>query len=81
MSTYKALIVNQDAPAAFQQLKPEEFPAGEVTIRVVYSSLNYKDGLAVSGKPGVIRKYPMVPGIDLAGTVEDSQIPSVQAGR
>jgi acrylyl-CoA reductase (NADPH) len=72
MSTYKALIVNQDTPATLQCLPPEQFPAGEVTIRVAYSSLNYKDGLAVTGKPGVIRKYPMVPGVDLAGTVEHS---------
>ena len=80
MSTYKALIVNQDAQAAFQQLKPEEYPAGEVTIRVVYSSLNYKDGLAVTGKPGVIRKYPMAPGIDLAGHVMESASPHFKPG-
>lgn len=45
-------------------------PAGDVTIRVAYSSLNYKDGMAMTGVPGVVRSFPMVPGIDLAGTVE-----------
>src|SRR5665213_3400730 len=75
VSTYRALVLNQEGgsfSAAIQQLKPEDFPAGEVTIRVAYSSLNYKDGLAITGKPGVIRKWPMVPGVDLAGTVEES---------
>jgi acrylyl-CoA reductase (NADPH) len=55
-------------------------PPGEVLVRVAYSSLNYKDGLAVTGRPGVIRKYPMVPGIDLAGVVEESRSPEFKAG-
>jgi len=46
-----------------------DLPDGEVLVRVEASSLNYKDGLAVAGRPGVVRSYPMVPGIDLAGTV------------
>ena len=50
-------------------------PRLEVTVAVEYSTLNYKDGLAVSGKPGVIRKYPIVPGVDLAGVVEESAAP------
>lgn len=49
-------------------------------MRVAYSSLNYKDGLAVTGKPGVIRSYPMIPGVDLAGTVEESQSPRFRPG-
>ena len=49
-------------------------------IRVAYSSLNYKDGLAVTGKPGVIRSFPMVPGIDLAGAVEESSSPKFTPG-
>jgi acrylyl-CoA reductase (NADPH) len=80
MSTYKALVVNQDAPAALQQLPQDAFPAGEVLIRVAWSSLNYKDGLAVTGKPGVIRKYPMVPGIDLSGVVLESASPQFKPG-
>ncbi len=54
------------------QLDRAQLPPGEVLVRVKYSSLNYKDGLAVTGKPGVIRTYPMVPGIDFAGIVEES---------
>lgn len=83
MSTYKALVLNQDAggfSAGIQQLAPEAFPAGEVLIRVAYSSLNYKDGLAVTGKPGVVRKWPMVPGVDLAGVVEESASAEFQKG-
>jgi acrylyl-CoA reductase (NADPH) len=49
-------------------------------VRVAYSSLNYKDGLAVTGRPGVIRKYPMVPGVDFAGTVEESSSPQFKPG-
>ena len=83
MSTYKALVLNQDAngfSAGIQMLAPEAFPAGEVLIRVAYSSLNYKDGLAVTGKPGVVRKWPMVPGVDLAGVVEESASAEFQKG-
>jgi len=55
-------------------------PSGDVLIRVAYSSLNYKDGLALTGKPGVIRSYPMIPGLDIAGTVEESNSPQFQPG-
>ena len=57
-----------------------ELPPGEVTIRVAYSSLNYKDALAASGNPGVARKLPHVPGIDAAGTVLESASPQVPVG-
>jgi acrylyl-CoA reductase (NADPH) len=83
MPTFKALLATQDAGkfhASIQQLDRESLPPGEVTIRVRYSGLNYKDGLAVTGKPGVIRKFPMVPGIDLAGVVEQSSSPEWKAG-
>ena len=83
MPTFKALVATQDAGkfhASIQQLDMESLPPGEVTIRVKYSSLNYKDGLAVTGKPGVIRKFPMVPGIDLAGVVEESSLPEWKPG-
>jgi acrylyl-CoA reductase (NADPH) len=66
--------------AAIQEIPIEQLPAGEVLVRVSYSSLNYKDGLAVTGKPGVIRTWPMVPGIDLAGTVEESSSPDFTPG-
>jgi putative YhdH/YhfP family quinone oxidoreductase len=50
-----------------------QLPAGEVTVAVEYSSLNYKDGLAATGQGGIVRTYPHVPGIDAAGTVVESQ--------
>src|SRR4029077_11277886 len=83
MTTFKALLATQDAGkfhASIQQLDRESLPPGEVTIRVKYSGLNYKDGLAVTGRPGVIRKFPMVPGIDLAGVVEESSSPEWKPG-
>ena len=70
MSTFKAFVATQTDgkfAGSFQQLDRSALPPGEVLIKVAYSSLNYKDGLAVTGKPGVIRKFPMVPGVDLAG--------------
>jgi acrylyl-CoA reductase (NADPH) len=50
-----------------------EHTEGDVTVRVDYSTLNYKDGLAITGRSPVVRKWPMVPGIDFAGTVEASE--------
>jgi acrylyl-CoA reductase (NADPH) len=58
--------------AAVEQIARDELPAGEVTIEVAYSSLNYKDALASQGHPGVVRAFPHVPGIDCAGTVVES---------
>ena len=81
--TFKALLATQQDGqfrAAFEQIPMESLPEGDVLIRVAYSSLNYKDGLAVTGRPGVIRTYPMVPGIDLAGTVEQSSSPDFKPG-
>lgn len=66
--------------ATIQQIPIDQLPPGDVLIRVAYSSLNYKDGLAVTGKPGVIRAWPMVPGVDLAGTVEESSSPDFRPG-
>src|SRR5580658_8226630 len=75
MSTFKALIATRENgtfAARIEQISKDRLPPGEVLVRVRYSSLNYKDGLAVTGKPGVIRSFPMIPGIDFAGTVEES---------
>ena len=52
----------------------DELPPGDVLVRVVYSSLNYKDALAVKGHPGVTKKYPHVPGVDAAGVVAESGV-------
>jgi acrylyl-CoA reductase (NADPH) len=75
----RAIFVTQQG-AALQDIPKDQLPPGEVLIRIAYSSLNYKDGLAVTGKPGVIRKFPMVAGIDFAGTVEESSSPDFRAG-
>src|ERR1700679_2234975 len=83
MSTFKAFVATQTDgkfAGSFQQLDRSALPPGEILIKVAYSSLNYKDGLAVTGKPGVIRSFPMVPGIDLAGVVEESRSPNFKPG-
>lgn len=83
MDTFNAFVLRQtdgQSTSGFEQLGKDSLPAGELLIRVEYSSLNYKDGLAVTGKPGVVRSYPMVPGIDLAGTVLESSASEFKSG-
>ncbi len=83
VTTFKALLATNDNgkfAAAIQEIPMGVLPPGEVLVRVVYSSLNYKDGLAVTGKPGVIRMFPMVPGVDFAGVVEESTSPNFNPG-
>ena len=55
-------------------------PDGDVRVRVEWSTVNYKDGLAFTGRSPVVRKFPMVPGIDLAGTVTESRHDGLKAG-
>lgn len=74
---FKALVVNKDedsgkTSAAIEDLNLDQLPAGDVTVAVEYSTVNYKDGLCVGPGGGLVRKYPHVPGIDFAGTVEAS---------
>lgn len=81
--TFKALLLEQadDAVSAnLTDLQDEQLPEGNVTVAVEYSSLNYKDGMILSGIGRLVRDYPHVPGIDLAGTVESSQDDRYQAG-
>ena len=69
---YRALVVDrrEDGVAAdIRTLTEADLPEGEVTVRVDYSCLNYKDGLALTGRAPIIRKPPMTAGIDFAGTV------------
>jgi acrylyl-CoA reductase (NADPH) len=77
------LIAKTDAGQSAQvtELDEGQLPDGDVTVRVLYSTINYKDGLAITGKGPVVRKFPMVPGIDLAGTVEASGDPEWKAGQ
>lgn len=80
---FKALILNQQDKktiAEICQIDESQLPEGEVLIAVDYSSLNYKDGLAITGKGRIVRQFPMVPGIDLAGQVIESKDARYQAG-
>ena len=65
---------------AFTTLTDEDLQPGDVTVAVKYSTVNYKDGLVLSGRPGVVRSYPMIPGIDFAGEVLSSAHPHFKAG-
>ncbi len=73
---FNALVVDKDdegkTHAAVKALSLDDLPAGEVTVAVEYSTVNYKDGLCVGPGGGLVRNYPHVPGIDFAGTVEAS---------
>ncbi len=80
---FKAILIDKDEQgyrAAVKDFDDAALPEGNVTVRVAYSTLNFKDGLAITGQSPVVRKFPMVPGIDLAGTVETSSHPDYQAG-
>ena len=81
---FKAILVEREPPpyrAEVKSLDEAQLPANEVTVRVAYSTLNYKDALAITGKGPVVRQFPLVPGIDLAGTVEQSSNSSVAVGQ
>lgn len=80
MSTYSAYVIDGSGPASLVQLSRDQLPAGDVIVRVAFSSLNYKDGLAVSGRGKIARSLPMTCGIDLAGVVEQSDDPRWQPG-
>ena len=66
--------------ATLKEIDDSLLPEGDVTVRIAYSSLNYKDGLAITGKSPVVRRFPMIPGVDLAGTVEASSNPAYKVG-
>ena len=83
MATFKAIRIDKadkGTTAALTQFDEAELMEGDVTVRVEWSTLNYKDGLAVTGKAPVVRRFPMIAGIDLAGTVEQSSHPQWKAG-
>ena len=81
---FQALVVEQTEPKQFQRSIQRrtvaDLPAGEVLIRVDYSSLNFKDALSATGNPGVTRNFPHTPGIDAAGIVVQSSSDSFQVG-
>lgn len=80
--TFRALVVEDGAErrVELRTLRVADLPAGEVLVRVAYSTLNYKDGLAVTGKGKILRLNPMAPGIDFAGTVIESSAPAYKPG-
>ena len=82
-SRFRAVLVNKDAggqSARQAELSLDELMEGDVVVAVSHSTVNYKDGLVLTGRSPVVRKFPMVPGIDLAGTVETSSDPRFKAG-
>jgi len=83
VATFKAIVIEKaegGIKAALADFDEANLMDGDVTVRVEYSTLNYKDGLALTGKAPVVRRFPMIAGIDLAGTVESSSHPSWKAG-
>ena len=80
---FKAIMIEKDETgyrANLKEVDESQLPAGDVTVRVSHSTLNYKDGLAITGKGPVVRKFPMVPGVDLVGTVEETSHPAYSVG-
>jgi acrylyl-CoA reductase (NADPH) len=83
LGTFKAIRIDKadkGTAAALTQFDEAELMEGDVTVRVEWSALNYKDGLALTGKAPVVRRFPMIAGVDLAGTVEQSSHPQWKAG-
>jgi len=83
VSTFKAIVVDKAESGQTVRLADfdeRELMEGDVTVGVEYSTLNYKDGLALTGKAPVVRRFPMIAGIDFAGTVESSSHPGWKSG-
>src|SRR6478735_9659641 len=83
MGTFKAVVVDkgeQGYSCAIRDFDDAQLMDGDVTVRVSHSTVNYKDGLAITGKAPVVRRFPMIPGVDLAGTVETSSHPDFKPG-
>jgi acrylyl-CoA reductase (NADPH) len=80
MESFPAIVAPEKGPAVLTEVPESELPDGDVTVDVHWSSLNYKDGLAVTGKGRIARVFPMVCGIDLAGTVRSSESPLWSVG-
>ncbi|KQN55534.1 MULTISPECIES: MDR family oxidoreductase [unclassified Erwinia] len=80
---FKAILIRHDNDhysAELTDVCAADLPAGEVTVQVDYSSINYKDAMAITGRGPIVRSFPMVPGIDLAGNVLASSNPAYRAG-
>src|SRR5690348_13196496 len=82
-TTFQALVVNESNGGFTRQVENRtivDLPAGDVLVRVRYSSLNYKDALSASGNRGVTRRYPHTPGVDAVGQVVESGNPAFHPG-
>jgi acrylyl-CoA reductase (NADPH) len=82
-TTFKALRIHQadkTTVARLERITLDDLSEGEVVVRVAYSSLNYKDALAITGRARIMRRFPCVAGIDLSGVVEDSRVPQFKPG-
>jgi acrylyl-CoA reductase (NADPH) len=85
MDRFKALVIDRDEATKAQSLSVKTLARdalmeGDVEVRVEWSTINYKDGLAITGKLPVVRRFPMIPGVDFAGTVTASENPEFKAG-
>jgi acrylyl-CoA reductase (NADPH) len=83
MGAFKAIVVEKGGggqSVAVRDFDENDLMEGDVTVRVTHSTVNYKDGLALTGKAPVVRRFPMIPGIDFAGTVESSSHPDFKPG-
>jgi acrylyl-CoA reductase (NADPH) len=83
MGMFKAVVIEKSEggqSVGFRDFDENDLMEGDVTVRVTHSALNYKDGLALTGKAPVVRRFPMIPGIDFAGVVETSSHPEFKPG-
>ena len=83
MTSFRALVLHEEAGKIMPRLEnldTSRLPPGEVTVRVEYSTLNYKDGMILQGLGRLVRQYPHIPGIDFAGTIEESAVPEFKPG-
>lgn len=83
MSAFRAIVIEKSEEGQKAELRSfdeADLMEGDVTVRVSHSTLNYKDGLALTGKAPVVRRFPMIPGVDLVGTVEASSHPDFKEG-
>lgn len=81
MSSFRAVVIAEKGAApSLGEFAEADLMEGDVTVRVTHSTVNYKDGLALTGKAPVVRRFPMIPGIDFAGVVETSSHPDYRPG-
>jgi len=83
VTTFPALVLTEEdgkVRASIHRLTDADLPEGEVTVRIDYSTLNYKDGMILNGLGRLVKRYPHVPGVDFAGTVETSDSPAFRPG-